>query len=166
MASVYLLLGSNLGDRFFYMETAAKRLEQTVGMVSGMSAYYETAPWGFTAEQQFLNCLVRIETGLSPRQVLAAAQSIEQELGRQRTGHNEYSSRTMDIDILFFENYIVAEPDLMIPHPHLHKRRFALLPLAEIAPSLVHPVLNRTAAQMLNTCTDTLRVVQLQKVAV
>lgn len=156
MVQVYLLLGSNEGNRTEWLNKAMAELEQTVGKIIAKSALYETAAWGKEDQPDFLNMALCIETALTPEQLLQANQTIEQHMGRQRTIH--WGQRTLDIDILFYGNEVVHLPTLEIPHPHIQDRRFALVPLNEIASSFSHPVLNKTISQLLQTCPDPLEV--------
>jgi 2-amino-4-hydroxy-6-hydroxymethyldihydropteridine diphosphokinase len=143
---VYLSLGSNLGDRAQHLRDAIARLE-SAGTVIAVSCFYETEPVEFTRQPWFLNCAVALETTKMPKQLMARALRIEQEMGRKRTQNK--GPRTIDIDILLFGNAIVDTPELTIPHPAMHERRFALEPLAEIAPEARHPVFGQTVREML-----------------
>lgn len=142
---VYLSLGSNTGDRAGNTLAAIERLSQ-VGEVVGVSSFYETEPVEFTAQPWFLNCVVSLETTMSPVQVLQGALAIEQGMGRRRT--QTKGPRNIDIDVLLYGDQIVDEKGLHIPHPGLPGRRFVLEPLAEIAPDARHPVLKRTAREL------------------
>lgn len=153
MKKVILLCGGNKGNRAYYMDSAREMIEQTIGDVLQSSAIYESAPWGFQAEQKFYNQVVVVITRLAPSAILKKIWEIEKKLGRIRVG-NQYSSRTIDIDILFYEQEIIDTPDLVVPHPQLHQRRFTLTPLAEILPHWVHPKFNQSIDVLLNQCTD------------
>ncbi len=143
---VYLLLGSNLGNRKEIIDKAVELLRQKVGVIILQSKDYETAPWGVTDQPDFLNLVVSIETRLKPFEILEKTQSIENQLGRVRK--EKWGARLIDIDILFYGNEIIDEPNLKIPHPLLQERDFALSPLAEIAPDFVHPVLGETISEL------------------
>ena len=143
---VYLLLGSNLGNRKEILDKAINLLSQKVGVVILQSKDYETAPWGITNQPDFLNLAVSIQTRLEPLQILEITQSIENQLGRVRK--EKWGARLIDIDILFYGNEIIDEPNLKIPHPLLQERDFALTPLVEIAPNFVHPVFGKTILEL------------------
>jgi len=135
--TVYLSLGSNLGDREGNLRTAIGKLAE-FGNVLAVSAYYETEPVEVTAQPWFLNCAVKLETEKMPRQLISAILSLEQSMGRQRRLNK--GPRTIDIDVLLFGSSIIKVPSLTVPHPRLHERRFVLEPLTEIAPDARHPV--------------------------
>lgn len=131
--TVYLSLGSNLGDRQGTISAAIKKINELIGDVVRQSTLIETEPWGFDSENKFLNGCVCVETDLSPRELLEMTQIIEQELGRKEKSHDEqYHDRPIDIDILLYDDITVDEPDLRIPHPHMHERDFVMRPLKEI----------------------------------
>ena len=146
--TVYLGLGSNQGDRRAYLEAAIARLGE-LGRVTALSSIYETEPVELTRQEWFLNCVLALETELLPRQLLKRILDIEHTLGRKR--RLPKGPRTLDIDILLFGRAVVVLPGLKIPHPALDQRRFVLAPLAEIAPEARHPVLKRTARELLDT---------------
>jgi 2-amino-4-hydroxy-6-hydroxymethyldihydropteridine diphosphokinase len=154
--TVYLSLGSNVGERESNLRSAIERL-RCVGEVVAISALYETEPQEFNAQPWFLNCALALETDLMPKQLLARTQQIEQELGRRRYARSPHTSdspaqnkgpRPIDIDILLFGRTVMETADLVIPHPAMHERRFVLEPLAEIAAEVRHPVFKRTIREM------------------
>ena len=157
MIKLYLLLGGNLGNKQQVFSEARERLARQLGPITTQSAIYETEPWGFESDDMFCNQVLEISTGLSPEDVLANSQQIEQELGRIRKA-NQYDSRIIDIDILFYDNLIIQTEKLVVPHPRIQERKFALVPLCEIAPELIHPLFLKSIKQILAECTDPLKV--------
>jgi len=149
---VYLLLGSNLGDRKRILSAASVQLEEAIGSVISSSALYETSPWGLTEQPVFLNQVLCLETQLSPEEVLQQTQRVENALGRERK--EKWGARLIDIDILYYGKQIIRTGRLTIPHPFLHERRFTLVPLAQIAPDFVHPVLGLSNQVLLEQCDD------------
>ena len=147
MKTVYLGLGSNLGDRRGLISDALRLLEDPRLKVTRVSGAYETEPLGFAGQPWFLNLVAEAETSLFPLQLLGRLQRVERQLGRARTVVN--GPRTIDIDILFYGRSVVQAPRLTVPHPRAHERRFVLEPLAELAPELVHPVLGMTVRELL-----------------
>lgn len=160
MVKLYLLLGGNLGDKQAIFSEARDRLGQRLGKITSQSAVYETEPWGFESDDLFWNQVLEIATERSPEAVLRETQQTELELGRIRRA-NQYDSRIIDIDILFYGHQIIDQEKLIVPHPRLQVRKFALIPLCEIAPDLFHPVLRKSLRQLLEECTDQLKVVKI-----
>ncbi|TFH39423.1 MAG: 2-amino-4-hydroxy-6-hydroxymethyldihydropteridine diphosphokinase [Bacteroidia bacterium] len=148
MATVYIGIGSNLGDRHIFIEDSLLRLERDVGNIVTRSTVIETEPWGFDSADSFLNMVTKIETLLSPGGLLESLLKIESDMGRIRSEPG-YRSRVIDLDILFYDDLIIDSGDLAIPHPLLHRRLFVLQPMSEIAPDLVHPVLNKSISELL-----------------
>ena len=153
---VFLSLGSNEGDRTLWFEKAIALISARCGTIVGRSAIYETAAWGITTQPDFLNMVVHMQTDLSPRDLLTTILEIETTLGRHRT--IKWGPRIIDIDILLYNDVILDTPELVIPHPFLHERRFTLAPLAELAPNYMHPTLHKTISRLLAECPDKLEV--------
>jgi 2-amino-4-hydroxy-6-hydroxymethyldihydropteridine diphosphokinase len=149
---VYLLLGSNIGNREAYLAKACELIGQQAGAVIKTSKLYETAAWGKTDQAPFLNQAIAVQTGLAPPALLSALKEIERQTGRTQT--EKWGPRVIDIDILLYGRQVIQEPELQIPHPYLPVRRFALAPLAEIASKIVHPVLKKTIQALLDECPD------------
>jgi 2-amino-4-hydroxy-6-hydroxymethyldihydropteridine diphosphokinase len=159
MINVFLLLGSNLGDRQLFLKQAIKGIENIAEIVK-TSSVYETEAWGKEGEPDYLNQVILVKTDLLPRAMLKKILDLEKALGRKR--NERWGSRTIDIDILFFGEMIIDDaPNLVIPHPRLHERRFTLEPLGELANQFVHPVLKKTILQLKNELTDSLIVKKL-----
>lgn len=147
-------LGSNLGDRFAALGRAMDLIREEAGEITAASSVWETEPWGFDADDLFLNMVVVIRTTLEPARMMQLFRSIEGRMGRKRSGGGKYESRIIDLDILLWDNRVITLPGLEVPHPKLHSRRFVLEPLAEAAPDAVHPVTGLTVAEMLELCDD------------
>lgn len=146
--NLFLSLGSNQGDRLYYLQQAVDLISDRMGDIYQISSVYETPAWGFQANH-FLNAVLWVKTPLDPTTVLEQAWQIEKQLGRTRKGQPGYRDRTLDIDLLFYEDQIIHNPTLQIPHPRLHLRNFVLVPLQEIAPDWIHPVFTKTITQLL-----------------
>ena len=140
MATVYLGLGTNLGDKEANLRTAIYKLQERIGKQVSLSSFYETAPWGFESDHSFLNAAIGLETSLSPIEILHITQEIEKELGRTKKSVNgSYSDRLIDIDILLYDTLVLQTPELTIPHPLMTERDFVMKPLIEIAGNVIHP---------------------------
>jgi 2-amino-4-hydroxy-6-hydroxymethyldihydropteridine diphosphokinase len=156
--NLFLGLGSDLGDRKVNIREAIVKVGEKIGPVVSVSSIYETEPWGFKSGNNFLNIVIICSTELSVKGILARILEIEAGLGRIRTGKG-YESRIIDIDILFCDELIINYKSLIIPHPKISERRFVLVPLAEVAPDLIHPVLQKSAKELLSECEDVSKVV-------
>ena len=155
MERCLILFGSNMGDKNKIYAQACLLINNRCGRIVAQSSAYESEPWGFEAKEWFLNRLIVVETELEPEAMMRQLLGIEAELGRVR--HPEtggYTSRTADLDILYYGSRIVLTDSLTIPHPRLHQRRFALLPLCEVVPEFVHPAFNMTQTELLKRCFD------------
>ena len=159
MNRTYLLIGGNVGNRLENMEKAAELIGAKAGEISKRSTMYETEAWGKSDQPAFLNQVLRVQTDLEPQALLETILGIEQEMGRMR--QEKYGPRTVDIDILLYNDMVLESDELSIPHPQLHMRRFALTPLAEIAASVIHPTLKKSIDELLLECPDKLAVKKL-----
>lgn len=143
MSIAYLSLGSNLGNREEYIKNAITEIDRQIGKITKVSSLYETEPWGFNSENKFINVAVEVETELSITNLLEIVHKIEYEAGRVRdVNATGYVDRVIDIDILLFDNIIYDNPQITLPHPKMHLREFVIEPLVEIAPNVIHPILN------------------------
>lgn len=156
MNTAYLLTGGNMGDRQANLANAYEYIDQQCGDITNASPLYETAAWGKKDQPSFLNQVLEIQTELTPRRLLKKILDIEKHIGRVRK--EKYGPRIIDIDILLFNDDIHNYPSLTIPHPELQNRRFVLIPLAEIAPGIVHPFFKKTITELLAICPDKLEV--------
>jgi 2-amino-4-hydroxy-6-hydroxymethyldihydropteridine diphosphokinase len=153
---VYILLGSNVGKRKSFLNNAIKHIKTQCGTVVKSSSVYETAAWGNTEQQSFLNQIIILQTRLSPDELMQKLLQIENLLGRVRT--EKYAPRTIDLDILFYNGLIYKSKQVTVPHPAIAERRFVLVPLAELSPRKQHPVYKKTVSTLLKECTDGLNV--------
>ncbi len=164
MPAIYLLMGSNLGAKVEHIDSGLEHLRLLPVAVRATSGYYVSPPWGFEHDEKFVNRLVVIDTQMTPPELLARTQRIEHLAGRIRDSHSRgYTARTLDIDILYWDDRIIEIPGLTVPHPRLHLRRFALLPLCEVAPGMIHPVFGKTQEDLLAACTDHSEVTRLSE---
>ncbi len=157
MHDCFLLLGSNLGNRSEILSRAGQEINDKIGEIRMRSSVYETEAWGFKAEQFFLNLVIQVDTELSAESVLKRIFKIERGLGRVRNSKG-FASRAIDIDILFYDDEVIDDPQLQVPHPRLHERMFALVPLMEIDPGKMHAKLQKTISDLFLQCTDQLEV--------
>lgn len=157
MKIVFLGIGTNLGSRERNLSEALAMISENIGKIVKSSSVYESEPWGFKSDDKFLNMVVKVETPLSASGLLGRILMDEVLLGRIRAG-KQYSSRKIDVDILFYDDLILDEESLRIPHPRLHERKFVLIPLCEIAPEFVHPVLKKSVTELLEMCEDKSKV--------
>lgn len=148
MAKAYIGLGTNIGNKRRNLITAAALLAERAGDMLSISSFYETEPWGFESDNTFLNAALLLESELEPLQLLSLTQEIEKEMGRTQKSDGAYHDRIIDLDILLYDLCVINEAALVVPHPLMHKRQFVMEPLAEIAPMLVHPILNKTMLEL------------------
>jgi len=153
---IYLLLGTNLGDKKYNLSQAKALINKQVGVIINQSNTYETAAWGITEQPSFLNAVIEIKSELTPEQMLLKINEIEAEMGRVRK--EKWGERLIDIDILYYQHQIHTSDELQIPHPGIPYRRFTLIPLVELNAEFIHPVLNKTNQQLLEQCEDSLEV--------
>lgn len=153
MDTAYLLLGSNMGNRLANIKNAIQKISQVCGDIVQLSSIYDTAAWGYTEQGNFLNQVVVLDSNMHPTQLMLHLLEIEKEIGRVRD--IKYGPRLIDIDILLFDNEIINNSILTLPHPELQKRKFALMPLVEVASELIHPIIKQTITELLLSCTDT-----------
>jgi dihydroneopterin aldolase/2-amino-4-hydroxy-6-hydroxymethyldihydropteridine diphosphokinase len=146
MHRVYLSLGSNMGDRECNLEESIRQISK-FAVIKKSSSIYETEPWGLKDQPRFLNQVILVETKLAPKELLSHLITIEQKMGRKKTVL--YGPRLIDLDILFYDDLMMKTPDLIIPHPHITERAFVLVPLAEIAPNMIHSQHNKTIRKLL-----------------
>ncbi len=156
MNSVYILLGGNLGDRENNLFRATQQLSEQIGTITRTSLLYETAAWGVENQPNFLNQVILVESTINAEEILSINQAIEKYLGRKR--YQKWHERTIDIDILYFNNEIINQENLTVPHPYLHERKFTLAPLVEISNNFVHPIFKKSNEQLLHECKDPLPV--------
>jgi len=147
---IFLGLGSNLGDKEKNIEEAYRRIEERIGKIVSKSAFYVTRPEGFLSENWFVNTVCEVVSDMPVDEVFAITQTIEKQLGRTKKSENgNYADRVIDIDMLMVDDCIIDTPELTVPHPRMHLRRFVLVPFAEIAPDVVHPVLKQSIHDLL-----------------
>ncbi|MEM9857543.1 MAG: 2-amino-4-hydroxy-6-hydroxymethyldihydropteridine diphosphokinase [Bacteroidota bacterium] len=155
-SGIFILLGSNLGDKSQNLNSAKKKIEIQIGQILKESSVYETAAWGKQNQPAFLNQVVQLKTLLAPHKLLDELLSIEDAMGRKRI--EKWGERLIDLDILYYNDQVIEDENLKIPHPGIPVRRFTLTPLVEIAPDFQHPLSKKTNQQLLEVCTDDLNV--------
>jgi 2-amino-4-hydroxy-6-hydroxymethyldihydropteridine diphosphokinase len=160
-STIYLLFGSDTGDKKNYITAVQNLVQNEIGKITAESSLYASEAWGFDSDSLFLNKVIAVESGFDAFEILNITQKIERKLGRAKKTSDKYQSRTIDIDILFYDNKIIETQHLTIPHPQIQNRRFTLMPLAEIAPDFIHPKLQTAISQLLSNCNDNKSVVKL-----
>lgn len=156
---IFLLLGTNLGNRLKNLDTAKQLISKEIGGIERISSVYKTAPWGKTDQPDFYNQVIEIKSEHAPSVLLSKILQIENTMGRMRK--EKWGPRVIDIDILFFNKIILNTPGLTLPHPALHERKFALMPMAEVGPEFYHPVFGKSISALLQECADNLPVERL-----
>ena len=152
MNTIYLQLGSNLGDRNLYLQKAIQQINRNIGKIIAESETYESSPWGVNNQRDFLNKVISVKSNLTAIQVLTLSQKIEKKLGRKHEG--KWSERMIDIDILFYNKDRIETDNLNIPHPLIQDRLFVLVPLSDIASDFIHPIYNKNISTLLLECKD------------
>lgn len=160
MATVYILLGTNLGNREENLDQAMLKIKETIGQVLQKSSVYETAAWGIEEQPAFYNQVLKVNTSLPPEVLLQKLLEIEVKMGRIRI--KKWFTRLIDIDILYYDHNLLESPDLTIPHKEIQNRKFTLIPLVEIAPDYIHPGYLKTNKELLNLCEDKLEVTKVK----
>jgi 2-amino-4-hydroxy-6-hydroxymethyldihydropteridine diphosphokinase len=160
MNKAFLGIGTNLGNRKANLRKTIEMIGEHIGKLIHSSSVYETAPWGFEAENDFLNMVIMVETNHSPAELMKKIAIIESKLGRERS-QDRYSSRVIDIDILLYNDFVIIENGLKIPHPLMHERKFVLVPFCELAPDIIHPVLGKSMKVLLEECRDRSKISKL-----
>lgn len=155
MHQVYLGIGGNTGDRKANMLKAISLIQDNIGEMKNCSSWYMSEAWGFSHNKYFVNAVIKVSTEKDCNSVLQECLNIEKQLLRTRLKSGEYEGRTIDIDILFYDDLVIETEKLIVPHPYLHKRNFVLEPLSEIAENFIHPIFNQTISELMHNCTDT-----------
>jgi len=165
MHKVYLGIGGNIGNKQKNFQEVYKAIKNKLGNIENSSSIYETPPWGFHSSHKFWNSVIEVLTSLSPEEVITEIHSIEKQFGRKH-GVTKYSSREMDIDILYYDDNYMETDSLIIPHPSIQLRKFVLVPLCEIAANLRHPLLRLTSIEMLENCKDISIIKKLKRLSI
>lgn len=160
MNTVYIQLGSNIGERESFITKSMRKVEDDIGKIITASSIFETTAWGNENQNNFLNSVIEIKTPFDAFTILQKSQEIENNLGRERS--DKWGERTIDIDILFYNNKIINTKELTVPHPLIQKRKFVLVPLSEIAPNYMHPILKKNISTLLSECKDTQKVLDYE----
>ena len=160
MNTVYIQLGSNIGERESFITKSMHKVEDDIGKIITSSSIFETTAWGNENQNNFLNSVIEIKTPFDAFTILQKSQEIENNLGRKRS--DKWGERTIDIDILFYNNKIINTKELTVPHPLIQKRKFVLVPLSEIAPNYMHPILKKNISTLLSECKDTQKVLDYE----
>jgi 2-amino-4-hydroxy-6-hydroxymethyldihydropteridine diphosphokinase len=160
MNTVYIQLGSNIGERESFITKSMHKVEDDIGKIITASSIFETTAWGNENQNNFLNSVIEIKTPFDAFTILQKSQEIENNLGRERS--DQWGERTIDIDILFYNNKIINTKELTVPHPLIQKRKFVLVPLSEIAPNYMHPILKKNISTLLSECKDTQKVLDYE----
>jgi 2-amino-4-hydroxy-6-hydroxymethyldihydropteridine diphosphokinase len=163
MNQAFVLLGGNQGDVASTFERARQMIASRAGKITACSSLYQSQAWGFESDDPFLNQVLEVASGHHAPGLMRELLQIEEDLGRMRK-EGVMSSRTIDIDLLFFNQEVIDQPGLQVPHPRLHLRRFTLLPLAELAPELIHPIMGKTIEQLLESCPDQGHVIRVKPI--
>ncbi|PWV51435.1 2-amino-4-hydroxy-6-hydroxymethyldihydropteridine diphosphokinase [Chitinophaga sp. S165] len=163
MNKAILLIGGNLGDRTGHLQQAVEQIDKQIGKVEKISALYETAAWGHVEQPDYLNQALLVSTDMDARTLLETVLAIEHNIGRIR--RQKWGARVIDIDIIFYNDDVINQPDLKVPHPQMQFRQFVLVPLREILPDWQHPVLHQSVSTLLDNCTDELPAVKYNGVS-
>ena len=154
MNNTILILGSNIEPKKKYIDDALAMIRLIIGKITQTSSLWETEPWGFNSQNMFINMSCIVKTKLTPSELINNIIKIEQKLGRYRKTTETYNDRNIDIDIIFYNNEIIKQPGIIIPHPHFHNRRFMLEPLNEIIPTYINPITKTSISEILTKCPD------------
>lgn len=161
MKKIYLLLGSNIGNRFKNIEKAKELVESKIGKISKKSKIYETEPWGEKEQDNFLNQAIEVDSKLKPKALMKQIGEIEQFIGREET--YKWGPREIDIDVLFYGDEMISEVDITIPHAFIHERLFTLIPLKDICPNKLHPIFGATVTELIDMCEDNCEVLEFKE---